>query len=119
TFAQRVEEVLEGAPEVKRAWRRPAATLSGGEQKLLALCRILVQEAHILIVDEPTAGLSEMYAQRIWEWLKVLAADDMAIIVVEQNVRLLLTSADWIHVLVGGRTSASAAAEDIKTQNLA
>jgi ABC-type branched-subunit amino acid transport system ATPase component len=118
-FALEVERVLERAPEVKRAWRRPAGTLSGGERKLLAICRVLVQGARILMLDEPTAGLSEMYAQRVWSWLAALAGDGTAIVVIEQNVKLLLDGADWVHVFSEGRCHASASAAEMKNQDLA
>jgi branched-chain amino acid transport system ATP-binding protein len=100
----RVEEMLELFPDLRKATRRPAKTLSGGERSLLALARGLMTRPQLLLVDEPTAGLSPMNELAVWNHLDLIRKTGIAILVVEQNVKRALQYADVGYVLVLGAT---------------
>lgn len=103
---ERVVAVLEVLPMLKGLRGRRAETLSGGERKMTAIGRALVAEPGVLIVDEPTAGLSPDAGRKVLgEVLPRLTGLGVAVIVVEQRVKDVLAVAHWCHVLVGGRVA--------------
>ena len=83
--------------------RQKAATLSGGEQQMLAVGRALMTEPRLLMLDEPSIGLAPLIVQEILRVVGQLKADGLTIILVEQNARLALTVADRGYVLEVGR----------------
>ena len=108
---ERAAAVMEILPLLKVLRSRRAETLSGGERKIVAIGRALVAEPRVLIVDEPTAGLSPDAGRRVLtEVLPRLSGVGVAVIVVEQRVKDALAVADWCHVLVAGRVALSSPA---------
>ena len=115
----RLNEVLELLPELKGLLRRKAGRLSGGERKLLAIGRsLMVHSLKVLLVDEPSAGLSPKAADKMWPILIDTAKSGAAVIVVEQNVDSLLAIADHVYVLVNGRNRLDASPEEIRSTDL-
>lgn len=98
------EELLELLPPLRKAFRRRAASLSGGERNLLALARGLMGKPKILLVDEPTAGLSPQFQGVVWEHLELIRQMGVSALIVEQNVHAALDHADSAYVLVLGET---------------
>jgi branched-chain amino acid transport system ATP-binding protein len=98
----RVEELLELFPDLKPALRRPARTLSGGQRNMLALARGLMPRPNVLLVDEPTAGLSPRYEGAVWDHLIAIRDTGVGVIAVEQNTRRALSNADDAYLLVLG-----------------
>lgn len=98
----RVEELYELFPDLRRAARRPARTLSGGQRNMLAMARGLMSHPKVLLVDEPTAGMAPKFESAVWEHIVQVRQTGVAVVVVEQNTRRTLSHADWAYVLVLG-----------------
>ena len=108
----RIETVLELFPDLAVDRHKKSGTLSGGQQRMLALARLLMTEPKVAILDEPTAGLSPLYAQRVWEQIDRIRALGVGLLVVEQNATMAMDHADSVYLLAQGRNvSAGKAAE--------
>lgn len=91
-----------------------AGTLSGGEQKMLAIARALMARPSMLLLDEPSAGLAPLVVRRLYEAISELHADGLAVVVVEQNVRVALDVARRAYVLSEGQIKAEGSSDDLK-----
>jgi ABC-type branched-subunit amino acid transport system ATPase component len=100
---ERVEQLLELFPDLRAAGGRRASTLSGGERTMLAMGRGLMVDPAVLILDEPSAGLSPRFQGLVWERIEQVSRTGVAVLVVEQNTRETLRHARWAYVLVLGR----------------
>ena len=100
---ERIGELLELFPDLTTALKRKAGTLSGGQRTMLAMARGLMLDPTVLVLDEPSAGLSPIFQVMLWEQVAKIAATGVSILVVEQNTRRTLKHADWAYVLVMGR----------------
>ena len=101
------ENVLELFPDLRAKLKQPAGELSGGQRQMVALGRALMCEPKLMLLDEPTAGLSPAYLERIFDLLLDIRKTGVTILLVEQNARQALQIADHGHVLVNGRNFAS------------
>lgn len=110
TREARIEEVLEVFPDLKRKLRRFVGSMSGGERKMTAFGRALMLAPTVMVLDEPTAGLSPALTQVVLgEQARVLADRGKAVLIVEQKAKATLELADWAYVMVQGRVAMSAA----------
>ena len=109
----RVEEALDRFPVLRRKAAAQASTLSGGQQKLLEISRGLLGRPRLMLVDEPSIGLSPLMAQDVFATLQRLRDDGLSVLMVEQNARSALQISDRAIVLEGGRTRLAGAAADI------
>jgi branched-chain amino acid transport system ATP-binding protein len=113
-FRPRLEEILALFPDLRRLLGRRAQKLSGGERKMLAIARALVARPTLVILDEPTAGLSDEMAHRVLaDYVGKLAAGGAGVLLVEQRVLETLSISDWGYLLVAGRVALSAGAHDL------
>lgn len=99
----RIREVLDIFPDLSQATRKRAGTLSGGQRNLLGMARALMLDPKVVLLDEPTAGLSPTYTEVVWTQVERIAATGAAVVVVEQNVDLAMRHAQQVFVLVAGR----------------
>jgi branched-chain amino acid transport system ATP-binding protein len=98
-----VETVFGLFPNLKERLRSPGTKLSGGEQQMLAIGRILRTGARLLLLDEPTEGLAPVIVQQIGATIRRLKADGFTILLVEQNFRFGATVADRHYLMEHGR----------------
>lgn len=118
----RIDAAFERFPMLAKRRRVPARALSGGERQVLAMAMALMVEPKVLLLDEPSAGLSPIAAERLFEDIVAIHRSGTAIAMVEQNAREALTIARRAYILVDGRNhrdgSAAALAADPDIQRI-
>ena len=98
-----IERVYALFPRLKERRRQLAGTMSGGEQQMLAMGRALMSNASMLMLDEPSMGLSPLLVQEIFDIIRDIHKEGMTILLVEQNAQMALSVADRAYVLETGR----------------
>ena len=100
----KMEANFERFPVLKEKRKQITGELSGGQQRMVEIGRTLMAEPKMLMIDEPTSGLSKMLAEEVYEMLTVLTSrDDLTILIVDQEIRQALKIADYVYVLELGR----------------
>ena len=102
TIAANKEKVFTLFPRLKERRRQLAGTMSGGEQQMLAMGRALMSNASMLMLDEPSMGLSPLLVQEIFDIIRDIHKAGMTILLVEQNAQMALSVADRAYVLETG-----------------
>ena len=108
-----LEDVFALFPVLRDRQPRKAGTLSGGEQQMLAIGRALMARPRLLLMDEPSAGLSPVVVQAMVAAIQRLHARGLTILLVEQNVGVAAALAEHAHVLMNGEVALSAPAADL------
>ena len=103
SIAPNMQEVFQWFPRLKERRRQMAGTLSGGEQQMLAMGRAMMSGAKVLLLDEPSMGLSPLLVKEIFEIITELNKRGMTILLVEQNAQMALSVAQRAYVLETGR----------------
>jgi branched-chain amino acid transport system ATP-binding protein len=111
---ERITRVLGLFPDLAADKRKKANALSGGQQRMLALARLLMTDPVVAILDEPTAGLSPLYAERVWEQMDRIRGSGVGLLVVEQNASLAMDHADSVCLLAQGRNVLSGDAAEMR-----
>jgi branched-chain amino acid transport system ATP-binding protein len=113
-MADRMAEVLDVFVILKRLLGRRAGLLSGGERKVAAIARVLMLGPSVLILDEPTAGLSpKLSSELLTQHVRGLADRGVAVLLVEQKVVDALAISDWAYVLANGKVRLSKPAAEL------
>jgi branched-chain amino acid transport system ATP-binding protein len=111
--AARMEAVLARFPVLAQKRRHAARGLSGGERQILAMAMALMVEPELLLLDEPSAGLAPAAAERLFEDIRAVNRDKVAIVLVEQNASEALAVSNRAYILVDGRTSRTGPAREL------
>lgn len=114
--ASSLAPVLERFPRLAERIRQPATTLSGGEQQMLAMARILVAEPRVVLIDEPSEGLAPMIVAEIFAILREMRESGCAILLVEQNIHEALSVCDRFVLIERGAIVFEGQAEDQAAQ---
>ncbi|RUM96125.1 ABC transporter ATP-binding protein [Pseudaminobacter arsenicus] len=104
-FRYLIEKIFEYFPPLRDKHKQPAGELSGGQRQMVAIGRALMMEPKLLLLDEPTAGLSPRYMGEIFERVIAINEAGVGILMVEQNARQALAIAHKGFVLAGGKNS--------------
>lgn len=112
-IAALLEEQLVLFPRLKERLHQLAGTLSGGEQQMLAMARALMAQPAVLLLDEPSMGLSPVMVEKIFEVIRDVSARGVTILLVEQNARLALQAAHRGYVMDSGMITTSAEAKTL------
>lgn len=114
-FEQNVERVFGFFPRLRERAQQRANTMSGGEQQMLAIGRALMAEPRVLLLDEPSAGLSPFFVDEIGSILSALRqSGQLSILLVEQNMRLAARIVDRFYILRDGVIVAQGTASDLE-----
>ena len=100
-----LETIFQSFPRLKERTFQQAGTLSGGEQQMLAMGRALMSRPKVLLLDEPSMGLSPIFVQEIFNIIKRINEQGTTVLLVEQNARMALSIADYAYVLETGTIS--------------
>jgi branched-chain amino acid transport system ATP-binding protein len=111
-----LERVYETFPRLRERRRSPGTKLSGGEQQMLALARVLRMGARLLLCDEPTEGLSPLIVQQIGAILREVKTQGVTVLLIEQNVHFAATVADRHYLLAEGRIAESMDNAEVKAR---
>lgn len=110
-----LDKIYKLFPVLKERKKQKAGTLSGGEQQMLAMGRALLTNPKVLLLDEPSMGLSPLFVDKIFDTIRILKEQGRTILLVEQNANLALDISDRAYVLETGKIVKEGRAADLKT----
>lgn len=110
---RQMEQVFEQFPRLKERRRQLAGTLSGGEQQMLAMGRALLADPQMIVMDEPSMGLSPLLVSEIFEIIKTFREAGKTVLLVEQNAKKAMTISDRVYVLETGSIITEGNAADL------
>ncbi len=108
-----IEKMFSYFPRLKERSAQLGGTLSGGEQQMLAISRALMSRPSLLLLDEPTMGLSPLMVQTIFEVIGRVSKEGMTILLVEQNANIALKMSDRAYVMESGEITMTGRGEDL------
>ena len=111
--AEDLEKVFSRFPRLRERRRQLAGTLSGGEQQMLAIGRALMSKPRMLLLDEPSMGLSPILVQEIFDCITEVNRDGTTVLLVEQNAKMALSISDRAYVLETGTLFMEGSAEEL------
>ncbi len=113
-----IERIFELFPPLKERAHHPGNRLSGGEQQMLAIGRSLMTNPSLMLMDEPTEGLSPIYVRTVGQVIRQLKESGLSILLVEQNLRFALKYTDRIYILSQGKIVHSASPQEFDADDV-
>jgi branched-chain amino acid transport system ATP-binding protein len=110
-IAADIERIYGLFPRLKERYKQLAGTLSGGEQQMVAIGRAMLSRPRLLLLDEPSMGLAPLIVHKIFEIIRQIASEGVTMLLVEQNARLALKTAQRGYVMESGRITCTDSAE--------
>lgn len=111
-LAGRLENCFAKFPLLRERRRAKAGDLSGGQQKMVEFAKAYLQQPRLCLIDEPSIGLAPKVAEEVYHWINLFAAEKMAILLVDHNVRRVVRMSSYIYVLSLGEITAQGKPED-------
>ena len=108
-----MQQMFEYFPRIKERSQQLAGTLSGGEQQMLAIARALMSQPKLLLLDEPTMGLSPIMVETIFDVIRTISKQGMTILLVEQNAKIALSMSNRAYVMESGEITMTGSGEDL------
>ena len=118
-YRQVLDGIFDRFPVLAERRSQLAGTMSGGQQAMLAVGRGLMSDPKLLVIDEPSAGLSPVAVKELFETLRMVHASGVSILLVEQNVTFSLRLADRVHIMQRGQIVYEGAVTDLDTERVA
>ncbi|MEW6140219.1 MAG: ABC transporter ATP-binding protein [Thermodesulfobacteriota bacterium] len=112
-----IDKIYHHFPVLKLRSHHGGSKLSGGEQQMLAIARILTMNVRLILLDEPTEGLAPLLVREIGHIVEQLKKEDMTILLVEQNTRFAVRVADYHFVIYNGRIAYSGSNEELEADD--
>ena len=110
---RRLDEAIEQFPVVRERLHQVAGTLSGGEQQMVAMARALIQRPRLIVIDEPSMGLSPAYVDVVYSVLRTWKDAGTTMLIVEQSANQSLALSDRAYVLQGGRVVVHGSSDEL------
>ena len=108
-----IERMLDMYPILRERENQQAGTLSGGEQQMLAICRGLMSEPKLILLDEPSLGLAPLVVKGVFELIGRIRDEGITVVLVEQNAKKALDICDYAYVLANGRIAMEGRGKDL------
>ena len=113
-----MERVLDLFPRLRERLKQLGGTMSGGEQQMLAMARALMSRPSLLLMDEPSMGLSPLFVQQVFSIIQEINEQGTTIFMVEQNANMALSIADYGYVLQTGKIVLSDTADNLRDNKM-
>lgn len=113
TQSEQLTAVFDQFPVLKERRGQDAATLSGGEQQMLAMGRAMMAKPKLLLLDEPSMGLAPIYINKIFDIIKAIHAQGVTVLLIEQNAQQALQIADRAYVLANGQVKMTGTGQEL------
>lgn len=113
---ERLKDIFERFPFLSERRNQTGSSLSGGEQQMLAIGRALMSAPRLLLLDEPSLGLSPIAIDRVYDTIRKVHEEGVSMLLVEQNTTLALALADRVYILRTGKCVLSGRCCDIRSQ---
>jgi branched-chain amino acid transport system ATP-binding protein len=112
----KLDDIFQRFPRLAERRKQMGTTLSGGEQQMLAIARVLTGKPRLLLIDEPTEGLAPIIVHEIVSLMQGLAKEGQAILLVEQNIHLALKLSQRFYLMARGQIELSGSSSDEATK---
>ena len=113
-----MERVLDLFPRLRERLKQLGGTMSGGEQQMLAMARALMSRPSLLLMDEPSMGLSPLFVQQVFSIIQEINEQGTTIFMVEQNANMALSIANYGYVLQTGEIVLSDTADNLRDNKM-